>query len=53
MTAVQIFTGLTELRTTSVEEKGILWVRGRRHDVMHDAFDDNSTTSHIQMSHFQ
>ena len=40
MTAVQNFTGLAELRTTSVEEKGILWVRGRRHDTRHAAFDD-------------
>ena len=40
MTAVQNFTGLAELRTTSVEEKGVLCVRGRRHDIMHDAFDD-------------
>ena len=39
-TAVQNFTSLTELRTTPVEEKRILWVRGRRHDMMHDAFDD-------------
>ena len=40
MTAVQNFTGLAELRTTSVEEKGVLCVRGRRHDIMHDAFDE-------------
>ena len=32
MTAVQNFKGLAELRTT--------FVRGRRHDMMHDAFDD-------------
>ena len=39
MTAVQNFTGLAELRTTSVEENGVLCVRGRRHDIMNDAFD--------------
>ena len=39
MTAVLNFTGLAELRTTSVAENGVLCVRGRRHDIMHDAFD--------------
>ena len=37
MTAVQNFTGLAELRTTSVEEKRVLCVRV---DIMHDAFDE-------------
>ena len=40
MTAVQNFTSLAEHRTTSVEDKGVLCVRGRRHDIMHDAFDE-------------
>ena len=40
MTAVQNFKGLAELRTTSVEENGGLCVRGRRHDIMQDAFDE-------------
>ena len=39
MTAVQKFKGLAELRTTSVECDA-LCVRGRRHDMTHDAFDD-------------
>ena len=40
MTAVQNFTSLAEIRTTSVEENGVLCVKGRRHDIMHDAFDE-------------
>ena len=52
MTAVQNFTGLAELRTTSVEEKGDLCVRGRRHDIMHDAFDEIRHETYSKF-HFQ
>ena len=40
MAAVQNFTGLAEIRTPSVAENGLLRVRGRRHDIKHDAFDE-------------